>query len=121
MMRHIALICVAMTLAGCASTGGMFGSRSSEPAEPSLAPETSALSAAEIQKALAGKSWRWTSAKSNLSGVTLYASDGTSLVGYLCESFAPAPFIPQGKGMSCQPISGGGGQFRVGQADFTLA
>ena len=55
MMRHIALICVAMTLAGCASTGGMFGSRSSEPAEPSLAPETSALSAAEIQKALAGK------------------------------------------------------------------
>jgi hypothetical protein len=136
-MRHIALICVAMTLAGCASTGGMFGSRSSEPAEPSLAPETSALSAAEIQKALAGKSWRWTSAKSNLSGVTLYASDGTSLVevtgkgtttgkwsakdGYLCESFAPAPFIPQGKGMSCQPISGGGGQFRVGQADFTLA
>jgi Protein of unknown function (DUF995) len=132
-MRHIAVLCVGITLAGCAS-GGMFGSRRAETPPPTDV-EPAAMTAAEIKRAISGKSWRWTSPKN--SGVTLYASDGTSLVqvdgkgnttgkwqvkdGYLCESFAPATFMPQGVAMSCQPITGSGNSFRVGQADFTLA
>jgi hypothetical protein len=138
-MRHIALICLNLGLAGCASSGGgLFGSRQkAEPAEPSFTEnQPAALSAVEIRKAISGKSWRWSSAKN--SGVTLYASDGTSLVqvdgkgnttgkwsakdGYLCESFAPAPFLPPGGlPLSCKPITGSGNSFRVGEADFTLA
>jgi hypothetical protein len=134
-MRHFALLCVALTLGGCAS-GGMFGSRSPAPEPTAVEPDSASLSAAEIKKVIAGKSWRWSSAKN--SGVTLYASDGTSLVqvdgkgtttgkwsakdGYLCESFAPAPFLPPGGvPLSCQPITGSGNSYRVGQADFTLA
>jgi hypothetical protein len=136
-MRHIALLCACLSLAGCASTGGMFGSRQAAEADmPSMADEqAAALPATDIKRAISGKSWRWASPKN--SGVTLYASDGTSLVqvdgkgtttgkwsakdGYLCESFAPAPFIPEGLALSCKPISGGGAKFRVGEADFTLA
>lgn len=137
-MRYIVLLCIGLSLAGCASTGGgMFGSRqAAEPDVSDMADEQPvSLAAADIKKAISGKSWRWSSAKN--SGVTLYASDGTSLVqvdgkgtttgkwsakdGYLCESFAPAPFIPEGLALSCKPISGGGNKYRVGEADFTLA
>jgi hypothetical protein len=93
------------------------------------------LTAPQIKTLLAGKSWRWKGPKN--SGVTLYASDGTSLVevtgkgttqgkweardGQLCESFAPAPFLPQGVPMTCQPFTGTAGNYMVGQANFTLA
>lgn len=93
------------------------------------------LSAAQINKALSGKSWKWRSPKN--SGVTLYANDGSSLVevtgkgtttgkwmakdGQLCEKFEPAPFLPSGVPMTCQPISGGGNTYKVGQATFNLA
>jgi Protein of unknown function (DUF995) len=93
------------------------------------------LPAAQITRALSGKSWKWTSKKN--SGVTLYANDGSSLVevtgkgtttgkwyaknGELCEKFEPAPFLPSGVPMTCQPISGGGNTYQVGQATFKLA
>jgi hypothetical protein len=135
-MRYIALICLGLSLSGCASSG-LFGSRQrAEPVEPAVAVEgETGLTADDITKAISGKSWRWTSPKN--SGVTLYASDGTSLVqvdgkgtttgkwqakdGYLCESFAPSSFIPKGLPLSCKPISNQGSGFRVGEADFTLA
>jgi hypothetical protein len=106
-----------------------------EPLTPELAPAPTGLRAAQINKALSGKSWKWQSAKN--SGVTLYANDGSSLVevtgkgtttgkwlakdGQLCEKFEPAPFLPKGVPMTCQPITGGGNKYRVGQATFTLA
>jgi hypothetical protein len=93
------------------------------------------LSAAQIKQLLIGKSWRWKGP--NNSGVTLYAADGSSLVevtgkgttggkweakdGQLCESFSPAPFLPQGVPMSCQPFTGTNGNYMVGQATFNLA
>ena len=94
-----------------------------------------ALSAAQIKSLLAGKSWAWNGPKN--SGVTLYASDGTSLVqvtgkgttsgkwiakdGQLCESFSPATFIPQGVPMACQTFTGTAGLYKVGQATFKVA
>jgi hypothetical protein len=106
--------------------------------EPSLAePQapTGNLSAGQIKSALSGKSWKWSGP--NNSGVTLYADDGSSLVevtgkgtttgkwrakdGQLCESFSPAPFLPKGVPMTCQPMTGKGGTFKVGKTSFTLA
>lgn len=117
----VAATSAALLLAAC-STGG--GSRFDD-----------RLSAAEIRTILAGKSWRF--AGPNNSGVTLYASDGTSLVevdgkgtttgkwmtkdGELCESFAPAPFLPGGVAMTCYPFTGSGNSYRAGEASFRLA
>jgi hypothetical protein len=110
-----------------------------EPIESSTArtaaPSGNRLTAAQINKALAGKSWNWKSDKN--SGVTLYANDGSSLIevagkgtttgkwlakdGELCEKFEPASFMPKGEDMKCRKITGGGNSFQVGSAEFTLA
>ena len=126
LMRRAAFIFIVLGLAACASQQ-----------DRSFAPTTTPglLTAADIRAALSGKSWRWSGP--NNSGVTLYASDGTSLVevtgkgtttgtwsakdGELCEAFAPAPFLPKGVAMNCQPITGSGNVYQVGQATFTLA
>lgn len=102
---------------------------------PESGPGGGGMSAAEIKSIISGKSWKWASPKN--SGVTLYADDGSSLVevtgkgtttgkwqvqdGQLCESFAPAPFLPKGVPMTCQPFTGSGNTYKVGQATFTLA
>ena len=134
------LVAVAMALDGCASMNVFKDSNTEQasiapPAANSAPAPGAALSAVQIKSLLTGKSWRWKSPKNG--GVTLYASDGTSLVevtgkgttqgkwvakdGQLCESFAPAPFLPQGVPLTCQPFTGGGGTYTVGQATFTLA
>jgi Protein of unknown function (DUF995) len=112
--------------------------QSSAPADLAAEPEPAPMSpgsmgASQIKSVLSGKSWRWASPKN--SGVTLYADDGSSLVevtgkgtttgkwsvkdGQLCESFSPAPFLPKGVPMTCQPFSGSGNTYKVGQATFT--
>src|ERR1700712_5668677 len=109
--KFAGLVAVAMALDGCASMNVFKDSNSEQasiaPPAANIAPAPgSALSAVQIKSLLTGKSWRWKSPKNG--GVTLYASDGTSLVevtgkgttqgkwvakdGQLCESFAPAPF-----------------------------
>ena len=124
--RHAVFAILALGLAACAW-------QRDQSFEPTTTPGL--LSQEEIRNALSGKSWRWSGP--NNSGVTLYASDGTSLVevtgkgtttgtwsakdGQLCESFAPAPFLPKGVPMNCQPITGSGNVYHVGQATFTLA
>jgi hypothetical protein len=140
-----------LMLSGCTSMNVFKDSNSSPPPAADLAPEPermepletarsakpAGLSAAQITKALSGKSWRWSGTK--LSGVTLYANDGSSLVefsgklngtttgkwkakdGQLCEEFSPAPFLPDGVPMLCQAMSGGGNRYKVGEATFTLA
>jgi hypothetical protein len=106
-----------------------------EPELDAEKPASGSLSAGQIRKALSGKSWKWTSPSFN--GVTLYADDGSSLIevtgkgtttgkweakdGQLCESVAPAPFLPKGQEMRCRPMSGSGSKYKVGQATFTLA
>jgi hypothetical protein len=106
-----------------------------EPLTPEPAPLKTGLSSVEINKALSGKSWKWSA--NAINGVTLYANDGSSLVeisgkgtttgkwlaknGQLCESMAPAPFLPKGKSMFCNPISKNGSGYKVGAANFTLA
>lgn len=106
-----------------------------EPPPPQSSMSAKNLSAGQIKSALSGKSWKW--AGPNNSGVTLYANDGSSLVevtgkgtttgkwvakdGQLCESFSPAPFLPKGLSMTCQPMTGNGSNFKVGQTSFTLA
>ena len=124
-MRHLSFIIIALGLAACVSQQ-----------DQSFAPTgPTGLSQADIVAALSGKSWRWSGP--NNSGVTLYASDGTSLVevtgkgtttgtwsardGQLCEAFAPAPFLPKGVALSCKPITGSGNVYQVGEATFTLA
>jgi hypothetical protein len=81
----------AAVLAGCSSMN-VFKDDAAAPApmERDLAPEdndvavlesrpvSSGLRSADINKALAGKSWKWSTER--LSGVTLYANDGSSLV-----------------------------------------
>jgi hypothetical protein len=140
-VKTLILIIAAASMSAC--TGLNVFKDSSEPsptvaANQGLAPPAnvnSVLTADQIRTLLTGKSWRWESPKNK--GVTLYASDGTSLVevtgkgttggkwtakdGLLCESFSPAPFIPQGVPMTCQPFTGTAGNYRVGQASFALA
>ena len=142
-MKNVFVVLAAVSLVGltgCTSMNIFKDSPSSTPAEPQvdLQPEPmnpGGMSAAQIKQILSGKSWKWASPKN--SGVTLYADDGSSLVevtgkgtttgkwsvkdGQLCESFAPAPFLPKGVPMTCQPFTGSGSTFRVGQATFTLA
>ena len=132
--HRIALIfAAALSLSACSSR--FTGAGNDAPPVDSDIQQPAEMSDSEIRKALSGKSWRWQSPKN--SGVTLYAADGTSLVevdgkgtttgkwsienGSLCESFSPASFMPKGMAKSCQPVSGGGNTFTIGQATFTLA
>ncbi len=124
--RYTAIILISLGLAACANTDRSYA--------PTVQPSVG-LSQAEIQNILSGKSWRWSGP--NNSGVTVYATDGTSLVevtgkgtttgswsakdGQLCEAFAPAPFLPKGVALNCQPMTGSGNVYKVGQATFTLA
>jgi hypothetical protein len=137
--RILLAFTAAASLSACASMN-VFKDSSPEP--QALAPQQDlaagpegTLSSEQIKTLLTGKSWKWTGPKN--SGVTLYASDGTSLVevagrgttggkwiakdGQLCESFSPATFIPQGVPMACQPFTGSAGVYKVGPATFTLA
>lgn len=128
--RWAALGMAAAMLAACSTTGNNdAGSTAPEPTEPGM------LSASEIRSILSGKSWNFQGP--NNSGTTLYAADGTSLVevngkgttkgtwttkdGQLCESFSPAPFLPNGVPLTCYPFSGTGGTYQAGKATFTLA
>ncbi len=135
------MLAAASALSACASMNVFKDSNSPSNAIPAPdavveAPiEPTATSASQIKSLLSGKSWAWTGPKR--SGVTLYASDGTSLVqvngqgttsgkwmakdGQLCESFSPAKFIPQGVPMTCQAFTGAAGTYKVGQATFKLA
>jgi hypothetical protein len=139
MQKAAGLVAAAMLLNACASMNVFKDSNSDQAAPPvqqaSIPPTTGPLNASQIKSLLTGKSWRWKGPKN--AGVTLYASDGTSLVevtgkgttqgkwetkdGQLCESFAPAPFLPQGVPMTCQPFTGENGNYMVGQATFNLA
>jgi hypothetical protein len=122
-----AILLISLGLAACA------GQQDQNFGPPVTAP--TGLTQADLNNILSGKSWRWSGP--NNSGVTLYASDGTSLVevtgkgtttgtwsakdGQLCEAFAPAPFLPKGVALNCQPMTGSGNVYQVGQATFTLA
>ena len=124
--HYTAITLISLGLAACANTDKSYAPVDQQPV---------GLSQADIQNILSGKSWRWSGP--NNSGVTLYATDGTSLVevtgkgtttgtwsakdGQLCEAFAPAPFLPKGAPMNCQPITGSGNVYQVGPATFTLA
>jgi hypothetical protein len=146
----------AALLAGCTSMNVFKDDAAPPPAvENDLAPEepevalqksssvrSSGLKAAEINKVISGKSWKWTATNNEgavvISGVTLYANDGSSLVeisgkgtttgkwlakdGQLCESMSAAPpFLPKGKDMFCNPIIKNANGYDVGAAKFTLA
>jgi hypothetical protein len=123
--RGGAILIIAFELSACANQSSQ-----------SFAPQGPVgLSQADIRGIFSGKSWNWASPKN--SGQTLYAADGTSLVevkgkgtttgkwqakdGELCESYAPAPFLPAGAPMTCQPVTGNSGSYQVGQAQFTPA
>ncbi len=131
------LAALAVGLGACANTS-LFKDSQPEPAltpEPGLTNSGTAMSASEIRTVLAGKSWSWKGP--NNSGVTLFAEDGTSLIevvgkgtttgkwltkdGELCESVAPGSVLTNGSPMSCRPFSGSGGNYRVGNADFSLS
>jgi hypothetical protein len=141
MIKTVSLLAMTAALAGCANMG-VFKDSPTAPQSADLAPvpdpvqiQPTSVSAGQIKTLLTGKSWRWVGPKN--SGVTLYAADGTSLVevtgkgttggkwsakdGQLCESFNPAPFIPQGVPNTCQPFSRAGSKYTVGQASFALA
>ena len=128
-MRYRHYTAITLISLGLAACTGQTDRSYAPPTEPT------GLSQADIQNILSGKSWRWSGP--NNSGVTLYATDGTSLVevtgkgtttgtwsakdGQLCEAFAPAPFLPKGVALNCQPMTGSGNVYQVGQATFTLA
>jgi Protein of unknown function (DUF995) len=143
--QKIILIVAAASLSACTNMN-LFKDTAATPSssiatpppldeEPAISATPSALSAGQIRSLLTGKSWAWNGPKN--SGVTLYASDGTSLVqvtgkgttsgkwiakdGQLCESFSPATFLPQGVPMACQTFTGNQGNYKVGQATFKVA
>ena len=140
-LKYVTILVAAASLQACASMN-VFKDNSADqaamsppPLQPLAPAPAMALSAAQIKTLMAGKSWSWQGPKN--SGVTLYANDGSSLVqvngkgttkgtwvakdGQLCESFAPAPFLPQGVPLSCQAMTGSAGTYKVGQATFTIA
>jgi hypothetical protein len=134
--NSMAVAIAAVGLSACASMGLFKDSKEPEASVPvETPPSSTSLSSEDIRSILAGKSWKWQGP--NNSGTTLYASDGTSLVevdgkgttsgkwetrnGQLCESFSPAPFLPQGMNTVCQPFSGSNNTYQVGPATFTLA
>ncbi len=143
MTKIATLLMLGISLAGCTNMSVFKDNSAPQPIDlpPDPAPmdpapmAPTAVSAGQIKTLLTGKSWRWVGPKN--SGVTLYASDGTSLVevsgkgttggkwqakdGQLCESFTPAKFIPQGVPMTCQPFTKEGGKYKVGQATFAIA
>ncbi len=144
MMKPVyAAVACAFLLTGCSSGFSGFNvfkdSNRDNANAPDLQPmeplDPGTMSADQIKRVISGKSWKWASPRNG--GVTLYADDGSSLVevtgkgtttgkwmakdGQLCESFAPAPFLPNGVPMTCQPFSGSGSTYKVGQATFTLA
>jgi Protein of unknown function (DUF995) len=139
MKSTLSIILAALALSACSSMNVFRDTAPEASAPPDAANSMPApggtLTAAQIKSALSGKSWKWSGP--NNSGVTLYANDGSSLVevtgkgtttgkwvakdGQLCESFSPAPFLPQGVPMTCQPVTGNGNTFKVGQTNFTLA
>jgi Protein of unknown function (DUF995) len=126
LLRKAAFLIIPLGLAACAN-------RSNDASFTTPAP--TGLSQADIRGIFSGKSWNWASPKN--SGQTLYAADGTSLVevtgkgtttgkwiakdGQLCESYNPAPFLPAGAALTCQPVTGSSGNYQVGQANFTPA
>jgi Protein of unknown function (DUF995) len=143
--QKLILIAAASALSACANMN-LFKDSAAPPSSsintpPPLAEDQTitasptVLTAAQIKTLMTGKSWAWNGPKN--SGVTLYASDGTSLVqvngkgttsgkwiakdGQLCESFSPAAFLPQGVPMACQTFSGTAGNYKVGQATFKVA
>lgn len=141
MKSTLSMVLAALALSAC-SDMNLFKDSPQEPAPAPMPTErnmstapTGNLTASQIKAALSGKSWKW--AGPNNSGVTLYANDGSSLVevtgkgtttgkwvakdGQLCESFSPAPFLPKGVPLTCQPMTGGGGAYQVGSTTFTLA
>lgn len=137
-VRRVLILAAALALQGCSNFSLFKDSGSTDSAAIAPVPVTplapaapgaeGPLSAAQIKALLTGKSWRWRGPKN--SGVTLYASDGTSLVevtgkgttqgkweardGQLCESFNPAAFLPQGVPMTCQTFTGTNGNYTVG-------
>lgn len=140
MFRFVLMAAASALLAGCTNMNLFKDNPEPAPApaqpemQPSLAP-AGGLTSPQITQALSGKSWRWSGP--NNSGVTLYANDGSSLVevtgkgtttgkwqakdGQLCESFSPAPFLPKGVPMTCQPMTRlSNSSYKVGQATFTL-
>jgi Protein of unknown function (DUF995) len=141
MTKTISILALAVALSACTNMNVFKDSQAPQSADLAPTPEPmpmtpSVVSAAQIKTLLSGKSWRWVGAK--VSGVTLYASDGTSLVeiigkgttggkwsakdGQLCESFQPlAGILPQGQPMTCRAFTGSGGVYKVGSATFTLA
>jgi hypothetical protein len=144
MFYKTSLVALALGLSACTSMNVFKDSPTAPaidlPPEPTKMPAPAvptAVSATQIKSLLTGKSWRWSGAKA--SGVTLYASDGTSLVeitgkgttggkwlakdGQLCESFQPLPgILPQGQPMTCRAFTGNGtGSYKVGTATFSLA
>jgi Protein of unknown function (DUF995) len=144
MTKTAICLSMGMALAGCTSMSVFKDSSAQQPMDLAPEPQLAApmpdvpknISAAQIKTLLSGKSWNWTGAKA--SGVTLYASDGNSLVeisgkgrtggkwiakdGQLCESFQPlAGVLPQGQPMSCRAFTGTNGVYKVGSATFTLA
>jgi Protein of unknown function (DUF995) len=128
--RWGALSFAVLLLAACETTG----KKTDVGTEPEPG-NSGVMSAAEIRNILSGKSWNFQGP--NNSGTTLYADDGTSLVevngkgttrgtwttkeGQLCESFAPAAFLPNGVPLTCYPFSGSNGTYQAGKATFTLA
>jgi Protein of unknown function (DUF995) len=142
--QKIALMAAAAALSACTNMN-LFKDSAAPPSsdiatppvveEPAISATPTVLSAGQIKSLLTGKSWAWNGPKN--SGVTLYASDGTSLVqvtgkgttsgkwiakdGQLCESFSPAKFLPQGVPMACQTFTGTAGNYKVGQAIFKVA
>jgi glucose/arabinose dehydrogenase len=145
--KNLFSIClVGAALAGCTSMN-VFRDDSPSASKPPAGIEESmpesqpvveptSVSAVEIKKALTDKSWRWQAP--TISGVTLYISDGSSLVevegkgrtkgkwiaknGELCESMEPNPaFLPKGKALYCNRVTKVAGGYMVGPAKFTLS
>lgn len=111
-----------------------------KPLSPSIAtqaPQSTkvTMSAAQISKIIAGKSFNWKGP--NNSGSTLFAQDGSSLIevngkgttggkwtardGQLCESVSPGAILPNGSPLKCNAFSGSRGRYNVGPVIFTAS
>jgi hypothetical protein len=125
-----------LLLAGCASEAPKNIDISDPPTAPAPASphpaETGALKAADIMRALAGNTFRYTRGAN--TGIISFVSDGTftykesgkgegsgiwqASAGQLCQAFNPSPFLPKGSRSVCYPFSRKGEAYTAGATRY---
>jgi len=106
-----------------------------EVSQVAVPPQSGPMKAAEIMRALSGKSFRYT--RGGRAGTMTFVSDGTftyeetgkgsgsgvwqASEGRLCQALNPTAFLPRGTRSECSPFLQSGNGFKAGSTTFNPA